>query len=256
MASGKSHGVQAVDRALAVLECIAAKRTGLGVSEIAQEVGLPVSTVHRLLTTMEQRQFTQQDPRSSGWIVGQRAHTVGESYSLHGSLVVTARPFLRRLRDMTRETANLGVVQSEEAVTLSQIESREIMRAIAPPGGRVPVLNSGMGKAIISTWPDDAILALIRRQGLRKMTSHSLMNEGVIMEEVSRIRETGYAVDDQEYVIGMRCVAAVITDAEGEAVASISVSGLAARVTYDSIPDIASSVLEAAKGLSAQLRNS
>ncbi|MEE2945989.1 IclR family transcriptional regulator [Cognatishimia activa] len=255
MASKDTNVVQSVDRALTILESIAERRTGARVSDIATDVGLAVSTVHRLLTTMEQRHFVQQDPRTGGWMIGQRAHGVGESYSLHDSLVVPARPYLRSLRDQTRETANLGVIQSEEAVTISQVESREIMRAIAPPGGRVPVLNSGMGKAIVATWPDEAIASLIRRQGLRKMTSHSLGSEAEAFAEIEKIRQSGYAVDDEEYVIGMRCVAAVVMDHEGEAIAAVSVSGLAARVTHDCIPDIADAVVAAAKSLSAQIKD-
>lgn len=245
--------VQSVDRALLVLETIAEARTGARVSDIAQRISLPVSTVHRLLTTLERRHFVQQDPRSGAWFVGQRAHGVGESYALHEALVVPARPFLRQLRDITRETANLGVIQSEETITISQIESREIMRAIAPPGGRVPILNSGMGKAIVATWPDDAIANLITRQGLRKLTSKSLMRTEDVMADIAQIRRLGYAVDDEEFVIGMRCVAAVVHAPDGEAIAAISVSGLAARVPPEATGEIAAHVREAAAGLSAKL---
>ncbi|MCT4555353.1 MAG: IclR family transcriptional regulator [Pelagimonas sp.] len=253
MADRDPNLVQSVDRALAMLELIADHRSGIRVSDIATALGLPVSTAHRLLTTMELRRFVQKDLGTGLWIIGQRAHGVGESYPLHDSLVLPARPFLRHLRDSTRETANLGVIQREEAVTISQIESREIMRAIAPPGGRVPVLNSGMGKAIVATWPDDAIRRLIQRQGLRSMTSKSLSSEESVMQEIARIRRQGYAVDDEEYVIGMRCVAAVVHAPEGEAIAAISVSGLAARVTQESTYKIATLVCAAARNLSDQL---
>lgn len=253
MAKSETGIVQSVDRALSILEQIAEKRTGMRVSEIAQDLGLPVSTVHRLLTTLEKRRFVQQDAQTDHWSVGQRAHSVGESYSLHDQLVLPARPFLRQLRDITRETANLGVIQAEEAVTIAQIESREIMRAIAPPGGRVPVLNSGMGKAIVATWPDDAIRSLIARQGLRPMTSTSLKSESEVFAEIKQIRTQGYAIDDEEYVLGMRCVAAVIWSDEQEAIAALSVSGLAARVTPETIPGIARQVCDMAQALSRKI---
>ncbi|MCT4608281.1 MAG: IclR family transcriptional regulator [Pelagimonas sp.] len=253
MAKTEAGIVQSVDRALAILEQIANMRTGARVSELAQDLDLPVSTVHRLLTTLERRRFVQQDPQTDHWRVGQRAHSVGESYSLHDQLVLPARPLLRQLRDRTRETANLGVIQAEEAVTIAQVESREIMRAIAPPGGRVPVLNSGMGKAIVATWPDEAIANLVERQGLRPMTSTSLRSPNEVYREIARIRALGFAVDDEEYVVGMRCVAAVVRSAEGEAIAALSVSGLAARVTAESIPEIAAHVCEMAKALTDKI---
>lgn len=218
-------------------------------STLAAEAELAVSTVHRLLMTLEQRGFVQQDHKSGHWIIGHRVHSVGKSYSLHDHLVIPGRRFLRDLRDDTRETANLGIVESEEVVIIAQVESREILRAISNPGGRVPVLNSAIGKAVISTWPDRAILNLYKRQGVRRLTQNSLITERDIIEEVGRIRERGYAVDDEEYEVGMRCVSAVIRDRDNEAIAAISVSGVAARVTLDKVPQIAEKVCKKAEEL-------
>lgn len=250
----QEHGiVQSVDRALTLLELVSAPGNDTRLSHLARQAGLAVSTAHRLLTTLERRGFVQHDPKSGLWSVGQRAHLVGDSFSLHGDLVVPSRPILRDLRNMTRETANLGIIEAEEAVTIAQSESREIMRAIAPPGGRVPVLNSGMGKAIVATWPDSAIEALVDRQGLRPMTRNSLRTKQQVFDEIAAIRAQGFAVDDEEYVIGMRCVAAVVWSDASEALAAISVSGLAARVTRDDIAGIAKAVNDSARRLTAAI---
>ncbi|NDR57156.1 IclR family transcriptional regulator [Pseudoruegeria sp. M32A2M] len=249
MDTPRSGTVQAVDRALRLLEVLADGPGGAGLSELAGHVGLAPSTAHRLLTTLQQRGFVQHDTRSGRWLVGHRAFSVGEAFSLRRNLVAPAYPFLRQLRDRTRETANLGVIEAEEAVTIAQVESREIMRAIAPPGGSVPVLNSGMGKAIVATWPDAAIARLVERQGLRPMTSKSLGSREAVMREIQRIRSQGFAVDNEEYVVGMRCVAAVVWSATAEPIAAISVSGLAARLTADATDDIAKEVRSAADQL-------
>lgn len=253
MSKPTSGIVQSVDRALGLLETLSQQSGGMRVSDLALSMGLPVSTTHRLLTTMEQRLFVQQNAQSDLWFVGPRAHSVGERYLLHDGLVLPALPFLRKLRDKTRETANLGVLQNEEAVTIAQVESREILRAIAPPGGRVPILNSGMGKAIVATWPDEAIRTLIERQGLRRMTSHSLGSEQEVFQEIAKIREQGYALDNEEYIIGMRCVASVVYSAQGDAIAALSVSGLAARLTDDKLPGIIELVQEQAVSLKDRL---
>jgi IclR family transcriptional regulator, acetate operon repressor len=241
--------VQSVDRALSILELVASPSDETRLSDLARRAGLPVSTTHRLLTTMERRGFVRHDSKNGCWTVGQRAHLVGDSFSLNRELVVSARPILRDLRDITRETANLGIIEAEEAVTIAQTESREIMRAIAPPGGRVAVLNSGMGKAILASWPDTAIETFVDRQGLRPMTSHSLRTKEQVFEEVSRIRKQGFAVDDEEYVIGMRCVAAAIWSESSEAIAAVSVSGLAARVTQERVREISRIVIDSAARL-------
>lgn len=231
----ESQSVQSVDRALHLLELVAAEPDGLKLSEAARRAGLATSTAHRLMTTLELRGFLQSDAASGHWHVGRRAHAVGAAYVLSRNLVAPAVPFLRRLRDATRETANLGVIEDGEVVTLSQVESREIMRAISPPGGRVPVLCSGMGKAILATRSDEEINHMIRRHGFRAATAHSLTRPEAVHEEIARIRQQGYAIDDEEFVIGLRCVAAVVWGPEGDPACAISVSGLAARMTQDKV---------------------
>ncbi len=245
--------VQSVDRALALLEALAEHSGGASLSDLARSVNLPTSTAHRLLTTLQMRGFVTHEAHSGHWVIGHRAFSVGESFSHYANIVASARPFLRQLRDLTRETANLGVVESEDAVTIAQAESREIKRAIAPPGGRVPILNSGMGKAIIATWPDDAIETLITRQGLRPMTANSLRSLDQVMREVTEIRAQGFAIDNEEYLVGMRCVAAVVLSPAGDPVAAVSVSGVAQRVAVDRVDTIAEIVRETAEDLSAAL---
>lgn len=243
--------VQAVDRALVVLELLSASPRGIRLTALARQAGLAPSTAHRLLTTMERRGFTQFDPVASHWHIGRKAFAVGIAYTRWQNFIATAMPFLRRLRDMTRETANLGVLEDGEVITVAQVESREIIRAIAPPGGRAPVLNSGMGKAIIATWPDAAIAELVARHGLRAMTPRSLGSLDAVMAAVAGIREQGYAVDDEEFTPGMRCVAAVVWSPLRDPVGAISISALAARLPPDDMPRIGRVVWRMADELTA-----
>lgn len=235
MMEPKSGGVQSVQRALGLLEQIAGATGGARLTDLAQQAGLAPSTTHRLLTTLEQNGFVYADAASNRWHVGQRAFAVGSAYTKQRSFTAPALPFLKRLRDATRETANLGVIEDGEVITLSQVESREVKRAISPPGGRVPVMCSGMGKAIIATWADPAIDQIVTRHGLRAMTKHSLTSPDAVQREIQAIRHRGYALDDEEFVMGLRCVAAVVWGPSGEAACAISVSGLAARMTPDKV---------------------
>ncbi|MGB0696477.1 MAG: IclR family transcriptional regulator [Rhodospirillaceae bacterium] len=246
-------GVQSVERALTLLEALAQQEDGARLSDLARTAGLAASTTHRLLTTLEQRGFAQSDSSNGRWHVGRRAFAVGAAFAQRRNFVVPALPFLRRLRDLTRETANLGVIEDGEVITLSQVESREIMRAISPPGGRVPVLCSGMGKAILSTWDDREIDRLMERHGLKGMTQHSLTNRAAVQEEIDKIRQRGYALDDEEYVVGLRCVASVVWGPDGEAACAISVSGLAARIPQSRIPEIGATVRALAQELTEVL---
>lgn len=244
--------VQSVDRALTLLELIAADPEGRRLSDLARAADLAPSTTHRLLTALETRGFVQTDAATGLWHIGRRAHTVGAAWGTAKTLLAPAMPHLRRLRDATRETANLGVIEKGHVITIAQAESREIMRAISPPGGHAPILCSGMGKAIIATWDDDQIDALIDRYGLTPATARSLTTRDAVHRNIAMIRDQGFAMDDEEFVIGLRCVAAVIRSPSGEAAAAISVSGLAVRMTPDKVARCAELVRSLANDLSGR----
>jgi IclR family transcriptional regulator, acetate operon repressor len=253
MEHAKSEGVQSVSRALTLLKVLAQHDEGSRVSDVARQTGLAVSTAHRLLTTLEVAGFAQFESDTALWHVGREAFAVGSAFGRRRNFVAPALPFLRRLRDATRETANLGLLDADQLVTVSQVESREIMRAISPPGGRVPVFCSGMGKAILATWPDADIAAFAARTGFHPLTSRSHRDLATAMAEIAEIRARGWALDDEEHVTGLRCVAAVVWSPQGEAACAISVSGLAARLTPERLPAIGRQVAQAAADLTQSL---
>ena len=245
-----SGTVQSVDRALLLLEALALEAEGFRLSDLARQVGLAPSTTHRLLTALEHRGFAQFDPARTRWHVGRRAFAVGVAFSRWQSFIAAAMPYLSRLRDGTRETANLGILEDGEVMTVAQVESREIIRAIATPGGRAPVMNSGMGKAIVATWPDEAIEALVARHGLRPLTRHSLRSLAEVRAEIALIRARGYAYDNEEFTPGMRCIAAVIWSPSGEPLGGLSISALASRMPLAAMPAIGCKVRDLALELS------
>lgn len=245
--------VQSVERSLCILECIAEHATGLRLSDIATTLELPVSTTHRLLTTLQQRGFVQTDPVNGFWLIGQKCYSVGSAFRHHRNYVAPAMPILRKLRDITRETANLGAIDQAEIISIAQVESREIMRAIAAPGGRVPLLNSGMGKAIMSLWPNDAIANYVARHGFQKLTRNSIGSLSELMADINLIRDRGFAIDDEEYIMGMRCVAAPVSVDGNEPRLALSISGLNMRMTIERAIEIGELLREMAQELSRKL---
>ena len=245
--------VQAVDRALYLLEALAEEPEGRRLHELSAATGLSPSTAHRLLTTLQHHRFVQFDGMSSLWRIGRRAYSVGSTFAQQRNLVGPALSFLRRLRDQTRETANLGIVDDAEMVVLTQIESREIMRAITRIGGRAPMAASGMGKAILATYPREDVDLWLKHHRLRPMTPKSIVDREQLYRELAITAERGYAVDDEEFVTGLRCVAAVVRDHRGEVLCAISVSGLPARMPHDALPRLGRLVAETAAELGAVL---
>src|ERR1700681_1310900 len=135
----KDGGVQSVDRALLIIETLAEDDEGYRLTDLAARTGLSPSTVHRLLTTLEKRRFVQFDRDDSMWHIGAKSFAVGSTFVRRRNFVTEALPYLRKLRDQTRETANLAVVDDGAMVVLTRVESREIMRSVTKVGGRVPM---------------------------------------------------------------------------------------------------------------------
>lgn len=253
MTEKRDGSVQSVERALMLLEALGEDGEGLRLTDLARQCSLSVSTTHRLLTTLQKRRFVEFDRNDGHWQVGRQAFSVGSAFIRHRNFIAVANPYLRDLRDRTRETANLGVLDEGEMVILSQVESREIMRATSRVGGRAPVYATGMGKAILASFPDEAIAGYVPEKSWRKLTERTLAGEKELLAEMARIRAAGYAVDDEEFVTGLRCVAATVFDRAGEALFAISISGLAARVPAERVASVGELVVSTAQAITRAL---
>ena len=185
--------MQSVDRALSIIETLAEDDEGYRLSDLAIRTGLSTSTVHRLLATLESRRFVQFDRTESKWHVGARSFTVGATFARRRNFSAQAVPYLRKLRDLTRETANLAVVDDEFIVVLTRMESREIMRSLTKVGGRVAMVASGVGKAVLATYSDEDVSAIIRHHGMPRLTEKSIVRPGELFKELEKVRRQGFA---------------------------------------------------------------
>jgi IclR family acetate operon transcriptional repressor len=249
----KDGGVQSVDRALLIIETLAEDDEGYRLTDLAVRTGLSPSTVHRLLATLEKRRFVQFDRGESTWHIGAQSFAIGSTFVRRRNFVTQALPYLRKLRDQTRETANLAVVDDGAMVVLTRVESREIMRSVTKVGGRVPMVASGLGKALLATYSEQDVFAIIQRDGMPRLTSKSIVRAGELCKSLHDIRRQGYSVDDEEALIGLRCVSAVVYDDCSEPLAAISVSGKASRVPNDRLPILGKLVQEVAAELTTAL---
>lgn len=249
--SSDKHNVQSVTRALVLLETLAEDGAGWRLTDLARRTGLSPSTVHRLLTTLQERRFVQYDAGRQLWSVGQQAFSVGAAFGQRQALVAPALPHLRHLRDLTRETANFGVLDDGEIVVMAQAESREIVRAIARTGGRAGLVNSAMGKAVLSAYAQDEIEAVLALPDGRARPIAG--RAAALRAEIANASAHGYATDNQDGGKGITCVASPVKNAAGDVVGAISVSGLSARMTAERLPIIGAWVAQAAADFSATL---
>lgn len=245
--------VQSLTRALAILEALAESSEGMTLSDTAQIVGLPPSTAHRLLTTLESRRHVRFDAREGLWQVGVQSFVVGQAFRRSRDVVSLARPYMRHLMETCGETANLYIEEGGEAVCMAQVECRQVMRAIARPGGRVKLHCSGAGKAMLAHLPAAEVARVLQVHGLPRATERSLDTPRKLKADLDLVRERGFALDDEEHAVGLRCVAAAVLDEEGRPLAALSVSGPSARIDDTAMTLLGGFVRQAARSVTEQV---
>ena len=242
-------GVRALDRAFDILDLVAASN-GLTLTQIGQALELAPSTVHRVLTTLAARGVLESDAITQAWHIGPTAFRHGSAFMRRSGLVERAQPVLRRLMEVTGETANFGILNGDAVLFLSQAETHETIRAFFPPGTRSALHASGIGKALLAHARPHELRRMIRGLTLQRFTDHTLTDPEALGADLARIRVRGYALDNEERATGMRCIAAPIFDVAGAAAAGISVSGPVHRMSDARLDAIARAVVQAGRELS------
>ncbi len=247
-----SSSVQSLDRALALLELIAAE-DGLTLTELAQRAGVPPSTAHRILTTLEIHNYVHHEEERGLWLIGVRAFEVGSSFLRNRKLAATGRAIMRTLMQECGESVNLAIEDDGSIVFVSQIESHHAIRAFHRPGSRGAIHASGVGKALLSTLPTEEVRRVLHKTGLEKFTDKTLVDPGRLFAELETTRKRGWAIDDEERTPGMRCIAAPIYNEHGEAFAGLSVSGPTVRISDERVGELGPMVKRAAEEITKSI---
>ena len=251
---GASSHVQSLVRAFKLLNRIGeSPEDGTTLTDLAQQVGLSSSTAHRLLTTLEQERYVAFDRERHLWTIGVQAFVTGCAFIKTRSLVEIARRHMRRLMEESSETVNLAVEDEGEAVYLSQVECRQMMRVFARPGTRVPLHCSAVGKVMLSAATDKALTKILQQRGMPRLTVKTIITPGLLRAELEGVRASQYAVDDEEHAMGLRCIAAPIFSETGDIVAAVSAAGPTARIPEARIPQLGALVLETSRAISAEM---
>lgn len=248
----EQNTIKSLDRAMRVLEYLS-EYQGQSLSSLSADLEQSPATVYRILVTLQGRGLVEFDAAEQLWHIGPQAFVIGARFLRRTSLVDRARPILRRLMEQTGETANLGVVREHSVLFVSQVESHQNIRAFFPPGTLSPLHASGIGKALLSEMSEERLDRFLKASVLEAFTQHTLADAPRLREDLERIRQRGYAIDDEEKNIGMRCVAAPVFDIHGEAVAGISVSGPSSRIGPEGTDLFGRAVVDAASELTASL---
>lgn len=249
----KVGGVQSLRRALSIMRVIAAATDGATLTEIARATNLASSTVHRLLTTLQQDRFIQFRSEGARWTVGVDAFTVGSAFLGVRDIARRARPLLRRLMEQSGETANLAILSDDMAVYLEQVECLQTVRAICKPGGRVVLHSTSLGKAMLAAMGPEEVKRILLAKGMTRFTPKTIDSPARMAAHLAEVRVNGYAVDDEEYLPDLRCVAAAVLNERAEPIGAISISGPAIRVARERLPQLGALVRVIANELTLEL---
>jgi len=238
--------VHALERGLFVLQSLA--REGyMSLTDLSLKVGVPTSTVHRILTTLEKLGFAEINEDTNEWSVGIESFRVGNAYLERTNLIENSRKAMRDLMEATGETANLAIADSGDVVFISQVESHNPIRAFFRPGTRSHMHASGIGKALLASMLRRDVEKILHNKGCPEFTEKTITSPTELFEDLGTTRERGWAFDDEERYDGMRCIASSIFNSYGEAVAGISVSGPTVRFPDHMLQIIGPQVREAAQ---------
>jgi len=247
------YPVPSVHRAFRLLEILSESLSGLGVSELARRTAWPKSSIHNILATLAQDGFVARDPESSRYRMTVKLFCVSGSVVEGIDIREIAYPFLVELAKATGETVNLGIMDGTQAIYVDTIAGSSAIRANTWPGKRLPIHRTALGKALVAELPDHELEAIIKETGLKRSTPNTHTNLRDLKLDLQRIRKQGYAVDDEEDEIGMRCVGVPVRNYRGLAAAAVSVTGLARRLPIEGIPELAKTVMSTANLISEQL---
>jgi DNA-binding IclR family transcriptional regulator len=244
--------VGVISKVLRILEAIQGAPSGLGLKAISDLTGIHKSTAHRFLKHLERENYLI-STEDGAYLIGPRFWQMTAQVNHRATLQAVARPILWELWKSTQETVNLAVLDQATVLYADVMESPHEFRLASRVGSRRPLNATALGKALTAFLPEEQKKNILNTITFHPSTAKTIMNLVQFRQELEKIRRQGYAVDDEEAVMGARCVSAPILDAAGLPVAAISVSGPVTRVTPSQVAALAGAVTAAARAISVEM---
>jgi DNA-binding IclR family transcriptional regulator len=245
------YQVSSVRKALEALACFSLDKPTWTLSALARHIGIPKSTAHNLLRTLQTFDFVRQDREDRNYRLGPRALEMGLVFSRSTEMLAQVRPVLRRLAERTGETVKMGILSNGEVLIVAAVESAHQLHTRGDIGTRWPVHSTSLGKAILSALPPAEAKQIVERHGMPAVTTRTIQSWSGLESELNKIRTRAVAFDLEENEIGVRCVAAPLVDPLRGSVAAISVSGPRVRLEDERLAQLARDLSAAARTISA-----
>jgi DNA-binding IclR family transcriptional regulator len=251
---GGAYTVKSLVKALNILEVLAqGEESAYTLTQLSRQLHLHVSTVHRLLVNLVRHGFVEEAPGSRGYQLSLKVLRMGLQVLDRLDFRLVAQPLLQELNQQTKETVQLAILQETRAISIEKFGSPQPVGLDARLGAVMPLHCTGVGKILLAYQSQDLLTQLAHTGGLARFTPHTITSLANLRKEVGRIREQGYALDQEETMEGLCCVAGPVFDHTGRVIAAFSVAGPATRMTAPRLPEIARLVRATSQEISSRL---
>lgn len=246
--------VQSIDRALDIVEALSVQPHGMLLKDLSAEVGLHVSTTHRLLASLVSRGYVQKDIETGKYRLTVRLFEIGSRAISGMNLVSISRPYLEQLAAGTGETVHLVARNNDEVVYLYKEDRREsVIHMASFVGFRSPMYRTAVGKSILALLPEEEVRRIWDRSVIEPLTPNTIVRYDDLLENLAIVRQRGWAMDNEENELGVLCIAAPIKDFTNTPIGAISISAPAARMTFSTCERFALKVIASTNAISKAL---
>jgi DNA-binding IclR family transcriptional regulator len=246
------YQVRVIDRAIALLRCFSIEQSELSLTDLAEMADISRPTAHRLLSSLASYRLVQQDTDTKRYRLGLGVFELGNLVLAGLKPVEVAKPGLEQLVRRTGETAHMAVMDDGMATYVAKVEGSFSMRIASSVGLRLPCHCTGLGKALLAYDPN-GLDRFYGKQPFLRRTTHTITDLEQLRDEIGLIMKRGFALDDEEFEDGLRCIAAPVFDHTGTAIAAISVSGPINRISDEIVGEWSKEVMNVAREISSAL---
>ncbi|HPS33120.1 MAG TPA: IclR family transcriptional regulator [Anaerolineaceae bacterium] len=248
-----SNSVRAVDRALDVLLCFNAQTPALNMTQISERIGIHKSTVHRLLATLERRNFVRRDPETGVYRLGYRLLQMAYLSQENIGIRQIALPYMRMLNEKYRETIDLAILDNGEALFLDVIQSPQRVKLASSMGQHLPAFSTASGKAILAWLPEEEALAVLQNTNI-SFTPNIVPTREAFLEDMRETRKRGYSLDCEGLETGIHAVGVPLFRSDGTPIASLAIAGPAFRMECSKIQTFGEELLVVGNELNELLK--
>jgi len=225
--------IGSIIKAVEVIEYLANSQNGAGATEISKDLNYGVSSIYHILNTLKECNIIEQDKRTKKFKLGLKLWQIGMLAYEHNPISITLRPYLKKLKDLTGETANLTVMDNYNIVYIAQVESDKLVKMFTRPGATAPLHCTAAGKIFLAFKDENIRNSILDKIELIKYTENTITDKDSLIEELEKIRQNGCGFDNEEREIGVSCIGAPVFDIHNDVIACITISGPTSRFTAE-----------------------